>query len=56
MYDAASKTLLDLSKEKLNAIPGFTLILHTWSQIDPDVFQSFLDSLYDKDWGGFFVL
>lgn len=32
MYGAASKTLLDLSKEKLGSIPGFSLILHTWSQ------------------------
>lgn len=118
MYDAASKTLLDLSKEKLDAIPGFSLVLHTWTQtlmfhphlhciivggglssndshfksfkkkfflhikllsavfkgkfleglkklyssvdlylpdnqsslLDPDAFQSFLDSLYAKDW------
>ncbi len=118
MYDAASKTLIDLSKEKVGAIPGFTLVLHTWTQtlmfhphlhciivggglsnddshfksfkkkfflhvkvlsavfkgkfleglkklyssgdlylpdngnspLDPDTFQSFLDSLYAKDW------
>jgi hypothetical protein len=32
MYDAASKTLIDLSKNKLGVIPGFSLVLHTWSQ------------------------
>lgn len=32
MYDAASKTLIDLSKDKLGVIPGFSLVLHTWSQ------------------------
>lgn len=32
MYQATSKTILDLSKSKLGAIPGFSLILHTWSQ------------------------
>lgn len=32
MYDAASKTLIDLSKDKLGIIPGFSLVLHTWSQ------------------------
>ncbi len=32
IYDAASKTILDLSKNKYNVIPGFTLILHTWNQ------------------------
>ena len=32
MYDATSKTLLDLSKSKFGVIPGFSLILHTWSQ------------------------
>jgi hypothetical protein len=32
MYDATSKTLIDLSKDKLGVIPGFSLVLHTWSQ------------------------
>ncbi len=32
MYDAASKTLIDLSNDKLGVIPGFSLVLHTWSQ------------------------
>jgi len=32
MYHAASKTILDLSKSQLDVIPGFSLILHTWSQ------------------------
>ncbi len=32
MYSASSKTITDLSKNKLGAIPGFSLILHTWSQ------------------------
>lgn len=32
MYSATSKTILDLSKDKLGIIPGFSLILHTWSQ------------------------
>ncbi len=32
MYDAASKTLIDLSNNKLGVTPGFTLVLHTWSQ------------------------
>jgi hypothetical protein len=32
MYHAASRTILDLSKNQLDAIPGFSLILHTWSQ------------------------
>ena len=32
MYDAASKTLIDLSKDTLGVIPGFSLVLHTWSQ------------------------
>lgn len=32
MYDAASKTLIDLSMTKLGVIPGFTLVLHTWTQ------------------------
>lgn len=32
MYHATSKTILDLSKNQLDTIPGFSLILHTWSQ------------------------
>jgi len=32
LYSAASKTIIDLSKDKLGVIPGFSLILHTWSQ------------------------
>jgi hypothetical protein len=32
MYNATSKTLLDLSKSQFGVIPGFSLILHTWSQ------------------------
>lgn len=32
LYEATSKTLLDLSNEKLGVTPGFSLILHTWSQ------------------------
>ncbi len=32
MYDATSKTLIDLSKDKLGVIPRFSLVLHTWSQ------------------------
>jgi hypothetical protein len=32
MYKAASKTLLDLSAAKHSVTPGFSLILHTWSQ------------------------
>lgn len=32
MYNAASKTLIDLSKDKLGVTPGFSLVLHTWSQ------------------------
>jgi hypothetical protein len=32
MYKATSKTLLDLSKSQFGVIPGFSLILHTWSQ------------------------
>lgn len=32
MYDAVSKTLLELSKSKLGVVPGFSLVLHTWSQ------------------------
>ena len=32
MYQSTSKTLLDLSKSQFSIIPGFSLILHTWSQ------------------------
>jgi len=32
MYDAASQMLLNLSESKFGVIPGFSLILHTWSQ------------------------
>ncbi len=32
MYHAASRTILDLSKNQLDVVPGFSLILHTWSQ------------------------
>ncbi|TCK98027.1 transposase-like zinc-binding protein [Natranaerovirga hydrolytica] len=32
LYDSVSKTILDLSKNELGVIPGFSLILHTWSQ------------------------
>ena len=32
LYDATSKTILDLSHNQLSTIPGFSLILHTWSQ------------------------
>jgi len=32
MYHAASKPILDLSRCQLDVIPGFSLILHTWSQ------------------------
>jgi hypothetical protein len=32
MYQAASKTLLELSADKFGVTPGFTLVLHTWGQ------------------------
>lgn len=32
LFDATSKTILELSKDKLGVTPGFSLILHTWSQ------------------------
>ncbi len=32
MYHGVSKTLLDLCKSKFRVTPGFSLILHTWSQ------------------------
>ena len=32
MYEAASKTILDLSKSNHGIIPGFSLVLHTWGQ------------------------
>lgn len=32
MYQSASRTILDLSKDKYEVTPGFALILHTWSQ------------------------
>mgnify|MGYP002477323884 FL=1 len=32
MYQAASKTLLELSANKFSVTPGFTLVLHTWGQ------------------------
>lgn len=32
MYEATSKTITQLSKDKLGITPGFSLILHTWSQ------------------------
>ena len=32
MYKATSKTILELTKSRLDATPGFSLILHTWSQ------------------------
>lgn len=32
LYKATSKTILDLSNDKLGVTPGFSLILHTWSQ------------------------
>ena len=32
MYQAASKTLLQLSATNLGVIPGFSLVLHTWGQ------------------------
>ena len=32
MYSAVSHTISSLSRDRLDAIPGFTLLLHTWSQ------------------------
>jgi len=32
LYKAASATILDLSKSHYNVTPGFTMILHTWTQ------------------------
>lgn len=32
MYQASSRTLLDLCESKFSITPGFSLILHTWSQ------------------------
>ncbi len=32
MYDAVSKSILELSKKKLGIVPGFSLLLHTWGQ------------------------
>jgi len=56
MYDAASKTLIDLSKDTLGVIPGFSLVLHTWSQtlmFHPHIHCIFVGGGLSKDYSHF---